>query len=94
MSNNNEGLRYPSIDELLKHIDSKYKLAYAAAKRAKIIKKDNYSSMEELGGNITAKPVGMALEEIQAGKVQIEFAPTTSDAEDAPLPTKKDEHDL
>ena len=41
MSNNSEGLRYPSIDELLKHIDSKYKLAYAAAKRAKIIKKDN-----------------------------------------------------
>ena len=37
--------------------------------------------MEELGGNITAKPVGMALEEIQAGKVQIEFAPTTSDEE-------------
>ena len=89
-----DGMRYPSVDELLKKIDSKYKLAYAAAKRAKIIKKDNYSSMEELGGNITAKPVGMALEEIQAGKVQIEFAPTTSDAEDMPAPAKKDDYEL
>ena len=78
MTKNTEGLRYPSIDELLKHIDSKYKLAYAAAKRAKIIKKEKYSSMEELGGNKAAKPVGMALEEIEAGKIEIEFAPTSS----------------
>lgn len=78
MTKNTEGLRYPSIDELLKHIDSKYKLAYTAAKRAKIIKKEHYSSMEELGGNKAAKPVGMALEEIEAGKIEIEFAPTSS----------------
>ena len=94
MSNNKEGLRYPSIDELLKHIDSKYKLAYAAAKRAKIIKRDNYSSMEELGGNITAKPVGMALEEIQAGKVQIEFAPTTSSDKPTPKVEKDTEEEF
>ena len=36
---NLEGLRYPSIDKLLEVVDSKYKLAYIAAKRAKIIKK-------------------------------------------------------
>lgn len=75
---NPDGLRYPSIDDLLKVIDSKYKLAYTAAKRAKIIKADGYSSMEELGGNKCAKPVGMALEEILAHKVQIEFAENTS----------------
>ena len=78
MNKNNEGLRYPSIDELLKHIDSKYKLAYTAAKRAKIIKAENYSCMEEYGGNFAAKPVGQALEEIAADKVKVEFAPTTT----------------
>lgn len=78
-SKNPDGLRYPSIDDLLQVIDSKYKLAYTAAKRAKIIKADNYSSMEELGGNKCDKPVGEALEEIMAGKIQIEFAANTSD---------------
>ena len=32
-----DGMRYPSIGDLLEKIDSKYKLAYASAKRAKII---------------------------------------------------------
>ncbi|HOP56823.1 MAG TPA: DNA-directed RNA polymerase subunit omega [Bacillota bacterium] len=70
MSNRNkEGLRYPSIDDLLEVVDSKYKLAYIAAKRAKIIKEDDYSSVE----NKCVKPVGQALEEILAGKVKAEF---------------------
>ena len=34
---NTEGMRYPSVDKLLDKVDSKYKLAYIAAKRAKII---------------------------------------------------------
>ena len=55
---NTEGLRYPSIDDLLEVIDSKYKLAYISAKRAKIIKQDNYSSVD----NKCVKPVGQALE--------------------------------
>jgi DNA-directed RNA polymerase subunit omega len=66
---NTEGLRYPSIDNLLTKIDSKYKLAYASAKRAKIIKEDAYVSIDPL----CSKPVGVALEEILAGKVVIEF---------------------
>jgi DNA-directed RNA polymerase subunit omega len=66
---NHEGLRYPSIDELLEVVDSKYKLAYISAKRAKIIKSDNYSSVE----NKCVKPVGKALEEILAGKVTAKF---------------------
>jgi len=66
---NTEGLRYPSIDNLLKVVDSKYKLAYIAAKRAKIIKKDDYSSVE----NKCEKPVGKALEEILAKKVTAKF---------------------
>lgn len=66
---NQEGLRYPSIDDLLEVVDSKYKLAYIAAKRAKIIKSDNYSSVN----NKCVKAVGQALEEILAGKVSAKF---------------------
>lgn len=66
---NQEGLRYPSIDKLLTKIDSKYKLAYASAKRAKKIKEDDYTSVNPK----CSKPVGMALEEILAGKITIEF---------------------
>ena len=38
---NYDGMRYPSVDALLEKIDSKYKLAYAAAKRAKIIEEED-----------------------------------------------------
>jgi len=66
---NSEGLRYPSIDDLLEVVDSKYKLAYIAAKRAKTIKKDDYSSVD----NRCVKPVGKALEEILEKKVTAKF---------------------
>jgi len=66
---NLDGLRYPSIDDLLEVVDSKYKLAYIAAKRAKIIKKTNKSSVH----NRCVKPVGKALEEILEGKVTAKF---------------------
>lgn len=66
---NTEGLRYPSIDDLLEVVDSKYKLAYIAAKRAKIIKRDEYSSVV----NRCVKPVGKALEEILEKKVTAKF---------------------
>ena len=66
---NKEGLRYPSIDNLLTKIDSKYKLAFASAKRAKIIKEDDYTAIDPK----CSKPVGIALEEILEGKVKIDF---------------------
>lgn len=66
---NTDGLRYPSIDNLLTKIDSKYKLAYASAKRAKIIKEEEYVAVDPK----CSKPVGVALEEILEGKVQIDF---------------------
>jgi DNA-directed RNA polymerase subunit omega len=66
---NEEGLRYPSIDNLLTKIDSKYKLAYASAKRAKKIKEDDYTSIDPK----CSKPVGVALEEILEDKIDIEF---------------------
>ncbi|MBN2605268.1 MAG: DNA-directed RNA polymerase subunit omega [Bacilli bacterium] len=66
---NEDGLRYPSIDDLLTKIDSKYKLAYASSKRAKIIKEEDDVSIDYL----CSKPVGIALEEIIEGKIDIEF---------------------
>jgi DNA-directed RNA polymerase subunit omega len=69
MSKNEEGLRYPSIDRLLDKIDSKYKLAYTSALRAKSLKEFEDSTIALQ----CVKPVGQALEEIEQGKVTIEF---------------------
>ncbi len=66
---NQEGLRYPSIDKLLVNIDSKYKLAYAAALRAKMLKEKEDTTIEPK----CLKPVGVALEEVEQGKIDIEF---------------------
>lgn len=67
---NLEGMRYPSVDKLLDKVDSKYKLAYIAAKRAKIIEEEDYCASEN---SICAKPVGQALEEVLEDKVQCTF---------------------
>lgn len=65
-----DGMRYPSVDALLDKIDSKYKLAYAAAKRAKIIEAEDWTSAED---GICVKPVGQALEEILIEKTKMTF---------------------
>ena len=72
MSNkkNYDGMRYPSVDALLEKIDSKYKLAYAAAKRAKIIEQEEYTSYED---GMCVKPVGQALEEILVDHTKMTF---------------------
>ncbi len=67
--NNKEGLRYPSIDDLLDKIDSKYKLTYAAAKTAKLIEEKEI----EVPNHKSFKTVGIALEEILNGQVIIDF---------------------
>lgn len=69
MSKNKDGMRYPSIDSLLKVVDSKYKLAYIAAKRAKKIQFEG-TSLKEYN---CIKPVGIALEEVIEGKIEVEF---------------------
>lgn len=69
MSMNKEGLRYPSIDKLLTSIDSKYKLAYTAALRAKLLKEKDDTVIEAK----CYKEVGIALEEIEQRKIHIEF---------------------
>lgn len=61
-------MREPSVDKLLEKIDSKYKIAYIAAKRARqIASEDDMSQMdyiEDLPTPVSAKSVGLALEEI------------------------------
>ncbi len=71
---NTEGMRYPSVDKLLDKVDSKYKLAYIAARRARVIEDEQGYIAEDIN-SICAKPVGQALEEILADKVSVEFAP-------------------
>lgn len=62
-------MRYPSIDKLLEKIDSKYKLVYAASKVARIIEDEKL----QIENAACVKSIGMALEEILNGKVDIDF---------------------
>ena len=58
---------YPSIDELVLHVDSKYTLVIVAAKRARQIKSNILE--KEKKEHKTYKEVTMALEEIAQGNV-------------------------
>lgn len=71
---NEDGMRYPSVDMLLEKVNSKYKLAYVAAKRAKIIEEEKGYTAEGVQ-IICDKPVGQALEEVLEDKVSISFKP-------------------
>lgn len=54
---------YPSIDKLLKIIDSKYSLVSVAAKRARNLQEDGKETLDHFASQ---KYVGKALEEIYA----------------------------
>ena len=69
MSKNHDGMRYPSIDNLLMKIDSKYKLVYAASKVAQILDSEDLN----VENAKCVKNIGVALEEIVDGRVKIEF---------------------
>ncbi len=69
INKNKDGMRYPSIDKLLSKIDSKYKLVYAASKVAHIIETEKLS----VDGAQCVKSIGIALEEILNGRVNIDF---------------------
>lgn len=66
-----DGMRYPSIDKLLTKIDSKYKLAYVSAVRAKEIDANNDCLSVEAA--LCTKPVGQALEEVLEDKIEVSF---------------------
>jgi DNA-directed RNA polymerase subunit omega len=69
MEKNTDGMRYPSIDKLLGKINSKYKLVYAASKVARILEDEKL----EVEDAKCVTSIGVALEEIIDGKVDIEF---------------------
>ncbi|MFD1735762.1 DNA-directed RNA polymerase subunit omega [Bacillus salitolerans] len=71
----------PSIDALMKKVDSKYKLVTVAAKRAR--------ALQDKQGLLISKPVshkfvGKALEEIDAGVLVVQdvIGPLTVDEQD------------
>lgn len=63
-------MRYPSIDKLLKIVDSKYKLVLLSSKRAKSIEQGSPVQLEK---HACAKPVGIALEEMLEDKLNIKY---------------------
>ncbi|MDO4902960.1 MAG: DNA-directed RNA polymerase subunit omega [Limosilactobacillus sp.] len=60
---------YPSVDELLKRIDSRYSLVMLASKRAHELDNGAQPLLEDYK---SSKSVGKALEEILADKVTID----------------------
>ncbi|HIS27994.1 MAG TPA: DNA-directed RNA polymerase subunit omega [Candidatus Avamphibacillus intestinigallinarum] len=58
----------PSIDALQKHIKSKYTLVTIAASRARDLRNDEETVLEEPKSH---KFVGIALEEVDAGKLYV-----------------------
>ncbi len=59
---------YPSIDQLLEHVDSKYTLVISAAKRGRQLRNGSKRTIEEY----YQKDVTTALHEIDAGNIEYE----------------------
>ncbi|MBS4032155.1 MAG: DNA-directed RNA polymerase subunit omega [Clostridiales bacterium] len=59
---------YPSIDQLINKVDSKYTLVIAAAKRARMLNEDAPRLVETK----STKDVSVALEEIATDKISYE----------------------
>ena len=67
MLHENDGMRYPSIDQLVKKTKSKYKLVVGVAKRSREINKTK--CLLDPNDIHSKKSIGMALEEVLADKV-------------------------
>jgi DNA-directed RNA polymerase subunit omega len=66
-------LIYPSIDDLLEKVNSKYSLATLAAKRAHDFEEKSDTQKRELLEEYqTISPVGKALEEVASGDLVID----------------------
>lgn len=59
---------YPSIDDLIKTVDSKYTLVIATAKRARQIRNGGKKTIDQ----VYSKDVTTALHEIEAGNIEYE----------------------
>lgn len=65
-------MKQPSLDVLLNHVDSKYTLVVAAAKRAREITEGT----PQLVDADSIKPVSVALQEIAGDKIKYERTKT------------------
>jgi len=61
-------LIYPSIDELLKRVDSKYTLVIETAKRGRQLRNGSKSTLDK----VYSKDVTTALREIDCGNIEYE----------------------
>ena len=68
MVNKKDGMRYPSIDDLIEKTSSKYLLVVGAAKRARDIEREGKSYISSPHNK---KSIGIALEEIAEDKIVI-----------------------
>lgn len=59
-------ITYPSLDELIKKVDSPYSLVILASRRARQL---NLGAKELLDNYKSKKPVSKSLEEINTGKI-------------------------
>ncbi len=91
--NTAEGITNPSVDDLLDHVDSKYRLVLFAAKRARQINA-YYSQLgegllENVGPLVSAapedKPLSIALREVDAGLLQYNEFDPEAEAQQAPV---------
>jgi DNA-directed RNA polymerase subunit omega len=68
MNHKKDGMRYPAIDQLVCKTSSKYKLVIGAAIRARQIIAGDPVLVDQPN---SAKPIGIALEEIYENKIEI-----------------------
>ena len=61
---------YPSIDKLLLHVDSKYRLVHIVAHRSNEIKETGHLQMAE-HDYVSKKSIGRALEEVEKDLIEI-----------------------
>ncbi len=59
---------YPSIDDLIETVDSKYTLVIAAAKRGRQLRNGSRKTIDK----VYSKDVTTALHEIEAGNIEYE----------------------
>ncbi len=88
MSEQNEGIIYPPIDELMEKVDSKYALVLFSAKRARQINA-YYAQLHEglfeyvgplVDTKLNEKPLSIALREINEGLLVATAAEENTDA--------------
>lgn len=61
---------YPSIDKLLLHVDSKYRLVHIVAQRSNEMSENEHLQMKE-EEYISSKNIGKALEEVEKDLIVI-----------------------